>query len=192
MAERSILLAEAPVEVRALADPAAVMPDARVFIGPLLRFVQALGYPSNASYQTIKSNLVTMGCLARLRRGTGRVDAVWLLVAEPTIERWGRHIERPGNVRRLLQVKAEHHARLAMFLRDLPSIAPTLAEELRLAGCRTVADVLTYLRALPTMRLVGLGPGACLRFCGRTEHTCGAEQAGPQPVQPHPEARLVK
>jgi hypothetical protein len=151
-----------------------------------------VGLTSSAQYHTVKSNLVAMGALVRLRRGNGRVDAVWLLAADPTVDRWGRYVEAPGNLRRLEAIEAEHHARLAWFLRNVPSIAPTLAAEMQLARVRTVGQAIDFLKALPLARLAGLGPAACLRFVGGLEHTCGSELVLPEPVQPHSPARLVR
>jgi hypothetical protein len=188
MREQSIPLAEAPPEVRALADQ--VTPEARVFIGPLVALFKEAGLRSNAQYHQTKGHLVSMGALTRLRRGTGRVAAVWLLGPEPTITAWARHVEQPASAQRVLTIEAEHHVQLAWFLKHLPTISPTLAEELRMAGCRTVADVLSYLRTLPMARLAGLGPGACLHFIDRREHTCGLARL--PSGQPHPAGRLVR
>jgi hypothetical protein len=191
MAARSVPLSEAPPEVQALAAPDQVTPEARVFVGGLVALFEDYGLRSRAQYHATKGHLVAMGALTRLRRGNGRVAAVWLLGPEPTIGAWAHRVEQPANVQRVLAVETEHHLRLAAFLHDLPTVAPTLAEELRMAGCRTVADVLGYLRTLPLVRLAGLGPGACLHFIDRREHSCGMERAGLQAVQPHPAAQLV-
>jgi hypothetical protein len=192
MAERSIPLAEAPAEVRALADPATTTPESRVFVGRLIQLFHEVGLTSSAQYHLTKSNLVAVGSLTRLRRGTGRAASVWLLGPAPSVTTWGRAIGQPEQQRLLAKVEAEHHLRLAVFLKDLPSIAPSTAEEMRLAGVRTVGQAIGFLRSLPPARLAGLGPGACLRFVGRVEHTCGAESVLPEPVQPHSPARLVR
>jgi hypothetical protein len=179
MAHRSVALADAGPEVRALADQAGgTVPDgARVFIGDrgrgLVALFEELGYRSRAQYQQIKANLISAGCLVRLRRGTGAVTAIWLLGPEPTPERWRGAVQTPGQQRAVGRVEAEHHVRLGLFLHELPSTAPTLAEELRLAGCRTVRDALDYLRKLPPVRLAAFGPGCCLAFVGGDGHTCG-------------------
>jgi hypothetical protein len=176
MHSRSMPFDQAPAEVRALADPATVAPETRVFVGPLLRLFKEVGLSSSAQYHTVKTNLVAMGALVRLRRGNGRVTAVWLLAADPTVDRWGRYVEAPGTLRRLETMEAEHNVFLAWFLKNLPTIAPTLAAEMQLAGVRTVGQAIDHLRQLPPARLAGLGPAACMHFIDRNrDHTCGVE-----------------
>jgi hypothetical protein len=191
MAERSTPLDDAPPEVRALVGDDPVPADARIFVGHLVALFAQVGLRSRAQYHQVKGNLVAVGAMRRLRRGTGRVPAVWLLVGEPTVSRWEREVKSPAARRQVARVEAEHHARLAVFLRDLPTVDPTLADELRMSGARTVADVLDYLRTLPPARLAGLGPGACLRFHGRAEHTCGLERSTVGAVDESAGVRLV-
>jgi hypothetical protein len=155
-----------------------------VYIGDrgrgLVALFEELGYRSRAQYQAIKANLVRAGCLVRLRRGTGAITAVWLLVGEPTPARWAA-VSTPGARRAVGRAEAEHHLRLAAFLHELPSTSPSLATELQLAGCKTVRDVLDYLRKLPPVRLAAFGPGACLGAIGG-EHTCGMGRPAPEPI----------
>jgi hypothetical protein len=192
MHARSMLLSEAPPKIRELADPATVTPESRIFVGGLMALFEEVGLRSRGQYHNVKNDLIAMGALARLRRGSGPVEAVWLLGPEPTVARWDAHVERPtGTIRRLAQVEREHHERLAWFLKHLPSIAPTTAEEMRLSGAKTVGEAINFLRGLPTARRVGLGPAACLRYCGEAEHTCELGRSVPDPVQPHPPVLAV-
>jgi hypothetical protein len=162
MLQRSVPVAEAPPELAPLVPDGA----AAIFVGNLLPLMRSMGMTSCETYHSRKSELVAMGCVAQLRRGSRFRVGAWALLRPPTADRWLAQVARPFSRRREVELRERHAAAVEGFLRTAPRLYPALVREAVAAGAATGAELLAYVAELPEGRLRRLFPAGevCLGF----------------------------
>jgi hypothetical protein len=167
---RSVAVAEAPAELAPLVPEGAVA----VFVGNLMVLVRTeLGMSSAQTYYARKMELLAMGCVAQLRRGSRFRTGAWALMEPPTVDRWLTHVARPFSRRREVELAERHAWAVQGFLRTAGQQYPALVREAVEAGASTGAELLAYVATLPEGRLRRLFPcgEVCPGFIGGP-HVC--------------------
>jgi hypothetical protein len=179
MARRSAPVAEAPPELARLVPDGAVA----VFVGNLMVLIRTeLGMSSAETYHSRKSELLAMGCIAQLRRGSRFRVGAWALLSPPTVDRWLAEVARPFSRRREAALQENHQAAVEGFLRTAPRLYPALIREAVEAGSSTGAELLAYVAALPEAQLRRLFPAGevCLGYAvAGAVHTCQVPDLDP-------------
>jgi len=159
---RSVPVVEAPPELAPLVPEGAVA----VFVGNLLPLFRELGMTSCETYHSRKMELLAMGCVAQLRRGSRFRTGAWALLRPPTYDLWLAQVARPFSRRREVELRERHAWAVHTFLADAPKLYPTLVAEAVEAGASTGAELLAYVAALPEARLRRLFPAGevCLGY----------------------------
>jgi hypothetical protein len=163
MLTRSVPVAETPPELAPLVPGGAEA----VFVGNLLPLIRwELGMSSTQQYHSRKSELLAMGCVAQLRRGSRFRVGAWALLAPPTIDLWLAQIARPFSQKREVALRERHAAAVSGFLGTAARLYPALVREAVEAGASTGAELLAYVAALPEAWLRRLFPAGevCLGF----------------------------
>jgi hypothetical protein len=171
MEKRSMTVGATPPELRPLMPGDAVA----VFVGNLLPLMRELGMTSCEQYHSRKTELVAMGCVGQLRRGSRFRTGAWALLQPPTYDLWLAYVARPFSRRREAALGENHRQAVAGFLRTAAELYPTLVREAVEAGATTGAELLAYIAALPEARLRRLFPAGevCLGFAViGAVHTC--------------------
>lgn len=168
---RSVPVAEAPPELAPLVPEGAEA----VFVGNLVPLFRELGMTSLETYHSRKTELVAMGCIRQLRRGSRFRVGAWALIRPPTVDRWLAHVARPFSQRREAALRERHAEAVEGFLRTAPELYPALVREAVEAGASTGAELLAYVAGLPEPRLRRLFPAGevCLGYAvPGAVHTC--------------------
>src|SRR5215218_1697125 len=97
-----------------------------VFLGNLLPLMRSMGLTSCETYHSRKTELVTMGCIAQLRRGSRYRTGAWALLRPPTYDRWLAEVARPFSRRREVELAERHAFAIHTFLADGPKLYPAL------------------------------------------------------------------
>jgi hypothetical protein len=172
MLSKSVPVAEAPPELAPLVPEDAVA----VFVGNLLPLIRwHLGMTSTETYHSRKSELVTMGCIVQLRRGSRFRTGAWALIRPPTYDLWLATVARPFSRRREVELVERHLWAVEGFLRTAGQQYPALVREAVEVGATTGAEFLAYLGGLPEVRLRRLFPAGevCLGYAvAGAVHTC--------------------
>jgi hypothetical protein len=160
--QRSVPVAEAPPELAPLVPDDAVA----LFLGNLLPLFRELGLTSCETYHSRKMELLAMGCVAQLRRGSRFRVGAWALMRPPTVDRWLAQVARPFSRRREVALRERHTWAVHGFLRTAARLHPTLVREAATAGATTGAELLEYVAGLPEARLRRLFPAGevCLGY----------------------------
>jgi hypothetical protein len=171
MERRSVPVAEAPSEL------APLVPDAAeaVFVGNLLPLMRSMGMTSCEQYHSRKSELVAMGCIVQLRRGSKHRTGCWALLAPPTVGCWLATVARPFSHKREAALRERHTAAVEGFLRTAAKVYPALVAEAVTGGATTGAELLAYVAELPEGRLRRLFPAGevCLGYAtAPAVHVC--------------------
>jgi hypothetical protein len=181
MAVKSVPVTEVEAQLQraASADAEAVA----VFIGNLLPLVRDhLGMTSSEQYHSRKVELLAMGCVAQLRRGSRFRVGAWALLRPPTYDLWDAHVARPFSRRREVELRERHAWAVHTFLENAPKLYPTLVREAVGAGASTGAELLAYVAGLPEGRLRRLFPAGevCLGYAvDGSGHTCRVPDLDP-------------
>jgi hypothetical protein len=169
---RSVPVAETPPELAPLVPEAAVA----VFVGNLMVLIRTeLGMSSAETYHSRKSELLAMGCIRQLRRGSRFRVGAWALLRPPTYDRWLAEVARPFSRRREVDLRERHAWAVQGFLRTAQRLYPALVREAVAAGAGTGAELLAYVAGLPEARLRRLFPAGelCVGFAvAGAVHTC--------------------
>jgi hypothetical protein len=172
MAAKSVPVMDAPPELRALVPDGAVA----VFVGNLLPLMRDdLGMTSCETYHSRKSELLAIGCVAQLRRGSRFRTGAWALLRPPTYDAWLATVARPFSRRREVELRERHAFAVHTFLENAPKLYPALVREAVEAGASTGAELLAYVGGLPEGRLRRLFPAGevCLGYTvAGAVHTC--------------------
>jgi hypothetical protein len=171
MLARSVPVEQAPPELAPLVPDGAVA----LFLGNLLPMFRELGLTSCETYHSRKTELLVMGCVAQLRRGSRFRTGAWALIRPPTVDLWLVQVARPFSYRREAVLRERHAAAVEGFLRTAAQQYPALVAEAVAAGATTGAELLGYVAALPEARLRRLFPSGevCLGFTpAEAVHTC--------------------
>jgi hypothetical protein len=154
-----------------------------VFVGNLLPLIRwELGMSSTQQYHSRKSELLAMGCVAQLRRGSRFRVGAWALLAPPSYDRWLAQVARPFSQRREAELRERHAWAVHTFLEHAPKLYPALVREALEAGATTGAELLAYVAALPEGRLRRLFPSGevCFGYAVTgTDHTCQVPDLDP-------------
>jgi hypothetical protein len=138
-----------------------------VFVGNLMVLIRTeLGMSSAETYHSRKSELLAMGCIRQLRRGSRFRVGAWALLRPPTVDLWLTEVARPFSRRREAALRENHAAAVEGFLRTAPKLYPALVVEAVAAGALTGAELLAYVAGLPEGRLRRLFPAGevCLGY----------------------------
>jgi hypothetical protein len=169
---RSVPVAEAPPELAPLVPDGAVA----VFVGNFMVLVRTeLGMSSAQTYYARKMELLAMGCVAQLRRGSRFRVGAWALIRPPSVDRWLAQVARPFSRRREAALQENHRAAVEGFLRTAARLYPALVREAVAAGATTGGELLDFLGGLPEGRLRRLFPAGevCLGYAvAGAVHTC--------------------
>lgn len=162
MKRRSVPVEQAPPELAPLVPTGAVA----LFLGNLLPLFRELGMTSCETYHSRKSELLAMGCVVQLRRGSRFQVGAWALIWPPTVDLWLAHVARPFSRRREVELRERHVWAVHTFLADAPKLYPTLVREAVKAGATTGAELLAYVAGMPEGRLRRLFPAGevCLGY----------------------------
>jgi hypothetical protein len=176
---RSVPPGEAPPP-----ELAPLVPDDAValFVGNLLPLFRELGLTSCEQYHSRKSELLAMGCVAQLRRGSRFRTGAWALLRPPTVELWLATVARPFSQRREVALRERHAFAVQGFLQTAARLYPALVAEAVAAGAATGAELLAYVAALREVRLRRLFPAGevCLGYAvARAPHVCQVPDLDP-------------
>jgi hypothetical protein len=179
MSATAVPVADAPPELAPLVPEGAVA----IFVGNLLPMVRwHLGMTSTEQYHSRKGELLAMGCVAQLRRGSRFRVGAWALLAPPSTDRWLATVARPFSHKREAVLHENHQAAVEGFLRTAPRLYPALVAEAVKAGASTGAELLAYVAALPEVRLRRLFPAGevCVGYAvAGAVHTCRVPDLDP-------------
>ena len=179
MLARSVPVNQAPPELAPLVPAGAVA----VFVGNFMVLVRTeLGMTSAQTYYARKSELLAMGAIAQLRRGSRFRVGAWALLRPPTVDRWLAQVARPFSQRREVELRERHAWAIQEFLRIAARLYPALVAEAVAAGATTGAELLAYIAALPEARLRRLFPAGevCLGYAvAGAVHTCQVPDLDP-------------
>jgi hypothetical protein len=150
MERRSVSVAQTPPELRPLVPDGAVA----VFVGNLMVLIRTeLGMSSAQTYYARKSELLAMGCVAQLRRGSRFRTGAWALIRPPTYDAWLATVARPFSRRREVELRERHGWAVQGFLRTAGPQYPALVREAVTAGATTGGELLAYVAGLSEARL---------------------------------------
>jgi hypothetical protein len=111
-------------------DPEVPAEASAIYVGDLLSLMRELGAirarSSTQQYHQTKHELVEMGCISQLRRGTRYRLSAWALIRPPTVEAWHEACLRPFSRKREAQLRDGHHRALKAFLRTVAHEHPQL------------------------------------------------------------------
>jgi hypothetical protein len=157
-----------------------------MFVGNLLPLVRwELGMSSTEQYHSRKSELLAMGCIRQLRRGSRFRVGAWALIRPPTLQLWDTHVRRPFSRKREVALRERHAFAVQWFLRTAPKLYPALVAEAVGAGASTGGELLAYVAGLPESRLRRMFPAGevCLGYAvPGAIHVC--QVAGLDPAVP--------
>lgn len=171
MAARSVPVDQTPPGLAPLAPDGAMA----LFIGNLLPLLRELGMTSCETYHSRKTELLTMGCIVQLRRGSRFRTGAWALYGPPTGDLWEAYVRRPFSRKREAALQENHRAAVEGFLRSASELYPSLVREAVTAGATTGAELLAYVGTLAEARLRRLFPAGevCLGYAiAGAVHTC--------------------
>lgn len=172
MLARSVPVDQAPPELAPLVPYGAVA----VFAGNLLPLIRwELGMTSTEQYHSRKSELLAMGSVAQLRRGSRFQVGAWALLRPPSADLWLATVARPFSRRRETELRERHAWAVHTFLENGPKLYPALIAEAVEAGVSIGAELLAYVAQLPEARLRRLFPAGevCLGYAeAGAVHVC--------------------